>query len=46
MIFNYFCVSIKTVGSCTVFMADMNSACKNTLVSESLLNFNRKHNFG
>ena len=26
-------------GSCTVFNANMNSACKNTLVSEYLLNF-------
>ena len=32
MIFYYFCVFMKTVGSCTVFIADMNSACKNTLV--------------
>ena len=37
---------MKTVGSCTVFIADMNSACKNTLVSEYLLNFHRRHNFG
>ena len=33
MIFYYFCASIKTVGSWTVFTADMNSAYKNTLVS-------------
>ena len=26
--------------------ADMNSACKNTLVSVYLLNFHRRHNFG
>ena len=32
MIFFYFCVFMKTVGFCTVFIADMNSACKNTLV--------------
>ena len=30
----------------TVFFADMNSACKNTLVSVYLLNFHRRHNFG
>ena len=30
---------MKTVGFCTVFIADMNSACKNTLVSIYLLNF-------
>ena len=28
------------------FMADMNSACKNALVSVYLLNFHRRHNFG
>ena len=28
------------------FIADMNSACKNTLVSVYLLNFHRRHNFG
>ena len=28
------------------FMTDMNSACKNTLVSVYLLNFHRSHNFG
>ena len=36
----------ETTGFCTVFMADMNSACKNTLVSVYLLNFHRRHNFG
>ena len=36
----------ETVGFCTVFIADMNSACKNTLVSVYLLNFHRRHNFG
>ena len=35
----------ETVGFCTVFMADINSACKNTLVSVYLLNFHRRHNF-
>ena len=30
----------------TVFITDMNSACKNTLVSVYLLNFHRRHNFG
>ena len=44
--FLFFCISMKTVGFCTVFMADMNSACKNTLVSVYLLNFHRRHNFG
>ena len=28
------------------FIADMNFACKNTLVSVYLLNFHRRHNFG
>ena len=28
------------------FQTDMNSACKNTLVSVYLLNFHRRHNFG
>ena len=37
---------MKTVGFYTVFIADMNSACKNTLVSVYLLNFNRRHSFG
>ena len=46
MIFYYFCVFMKAVGFCTVFIADMNSACKNTLVSVYLLNFHRRHNFG
>ena len=44
--FYYFCVFMKTVGFCTVFIADMNSVCKNTLVSVYLLNFHRRHNFG
>ena len=46
MIFYYFCVFMKNVGFCTVFIADMNAACKNTLVSVYLLNFHRRHNFG
>ena len=46
MIFYYFCVFMKTTGFCTVFIADMNSACKNTLVSVYLLTFHRRHNFG
>ena len=29
-----------------IFIADMNSACKITLVSVYLLNFHRRHNFG
>ena len=41
MIFYYFCVFMKTVFFCTVFMADINSASKNTLVSVYLLNFHR-----
>ena len=36
---------MKTVGFCTVFIADMNSACKNTLVSVYLLNFSYKAKF-
>ena len=35
---------MKTVLFCTVFIADMNSAGKNTLVSVYLLNFHRRHN--
>ena len=37
---------MKTVGFCTVFITDMNSAYKNTLVSVYLLNLHRRHNFG
>ena len=44
--FLLFCVFMKTVEFFTVFMADINSACKNTLVSVYLLTFNRTHNFG
>ena len=36
----------ENIGFCTVFIADMNSACKNTLVSVYLLNFHRRRNFG
>ena len=43
--FLYFSVFIKTVGFFTVFIADMNFACKNTLVSVYLLNFHIRHNF-
>ena len=43
--FIIFCVFMKTVGFCPVFIADMNSACKNTLVSVYLLNFYIRHNF-
>ena len=32
-------------GFCTVFIADMNSACKNTLVSVYLLNFYIRQQF-
>ena len=31
---------------CTVFIADMDFACKNTLVSVYLLNFHTRLNFG
>ena len=41
-----FCLFMKTVGFCAVFIADMNSACKNTLVSVYSWNFHRRHNFG
>ena len=34
----------ETVGFCTDFIADMNSACRNTLGSVFLLNFHRRHN--
>ena len=37
---------MKTVLFFTVFMADMNSACKNTLVSVYLLDFHKRDNFG
>ena len=37
---------MKTVGFCTVFITDMNSACKNTLLIVYLLNFHRRQNFG
>ena len=37
---------LKTVLFSTVFIVDMNSAGKNTLVSVYLLNFHRRHNFG
>ena len=30
--FLFFCVFMKTVGLCPLFIADMNSACKNILV--------------
>ena len=36
----------ETVGFCTVFIADINSPRKNTLVSVFLLNLHRRHNFG
>ena len=42
----FFCVFMKTVGFGTAFIADMNSACKNTLVNVYLLNFHRRHDFG
>ena len=44
--FLLFCVFMKTVGFCPLFITDMNSACKNTLVSVYLLNFHRRHNSG
>ena len=37
---------MKTVLFCTVFIVDMNSACKNTLVNVYLLNFHSRQNFG
>ena len=37
---------MKTVGFCPVFITDMNSAYKNTLVSVYLLNFYIRQNFG
>ena len=36
---------MKTVGFYNVFITDMNSACKNTLVSVYLLNFSYKAKF-
>ena len=44
--FLLFLVFMKTVGFCPVFITDMNSACKNTLVSVYLLNFYIRQNFG
>ena len=44
--FLFFLHFMKTVGFGTVFIADMNSACKNTLVSVYLLNFHRRQYFG
>ena len=40
-----FAFFMKTVGFCTVFIADMNSACKNILKSAFLLNLQIRHNF-
>ena len=37
---------MKTVLFFTVFITDVNSAYKNTLVSVYLLSFLRRHNFG
>ena len=37
---------MKTVTFFTVFITDMNSAYKNTVVRVYLLNFHRRHNFG
>ena len=37
---------MKTVLFFTVFITDVNSAYKNTLVSVYILNFHRRHNFG
>ena len=36
----------ETVGFCPVFITDLNSACKNTLVSIYLLNFSIRQNLG
>ena len=36
---------MKAVGFCTVFIADMNSACKNTLVSSIFIEFPYKAQF-
>ena len=36
------CIFMKTVLFYTVFITEMNSACKNTLVSVYLLNFHRR----
>ena len=46
---NYFLLFLRfheNRGFCTIFIADMNFACKNTLVSVYLLNFHRWQNFG
>ena len=37
---------MKTVLFFTVFITDVNSACKNTLVIVYLLNFHKRHNLG
>ena len=46
IIFYYFFVFMKTIGFFPVFIADMNFACRNILVSVYLLNFHIRQNFG
>ena len=41
----FFAFFTKIVGFGTVFIADMNSACKNTLISIFLLNLQIRHNY-
>ena len=36
---------MKTIGFCTVFITDMNSPCKNTLISVFLLTLQIRQNF-
>ena len=40
-----FAFFIKTIGFCTVFFADMNSACKISPISAFLLKLQIRHNF-
>ena len=40
-----FAFFMKTEVFCTVFIADMNSACKNTLINAFSLNLQVRHNF-
>ena len=43
--FSIFAFFMKTIGFCTGFITDMNSACKNTLIKVFLLNSQIRHNF-
>ena len=42
--FSIFAFFMKIVGFCTVFIADMNPPCKNTVIRVFLLNLQIRHN--